>query len=103
MALIPTGVPVLRCREACLQSWRAAQPAAADLLRGGRWRDLAALLVRVGYQDDLSLYYLARAAQGMGYRDAAATYYRQSIALSGTSISCANLSRLCGGLTLPWA
>ncbi|HVC52849.1 MAG TPA: hypothetical protein VND87_12590 [Stellaceae bacterium] len=103
VALIPTGAPVLRCREACLQPWRTAQPEAADLLRRGRWRDLAALLVRVGYQDDLSLYYLARAAQGMGYPDAAAKYYRQSIALSGTAISCVNLSRQCGGLALPRA
>lgn len=103
MAMIPTGLPVLRCRTACLQSWRAAQPEAAELLRRARWKDLAMLLVRIGYQDDLSLYYLGRAAQGMGYPDAAASYYRQSIALSGTSISCAALSRQCGGLVLPRA
>ena len=29
---------------------------------------LAALVMRIGYQDDLSLYYLGRAAEGMGYR-----------------------------------
>jgi hypothetical protein len=57
--------------------------------------------MRTDYQDDLSLYYLGRAAEGMGFNPSAASYYRQSIELSGTSISCTNLSRLCGGLTLP--
>ena len=57
--------------------------------------------MRTGYQDDLSLYYLGRAAEGMGFYPAAASYYQQSMELSGTSISCANLSRLCEGLALP--
>jgi hypothetical protein len=57
--------------------------------------------MRSGYQDDLSLYYLGRAAEGMKFYAAAASYYQQSLRLSGTSISCANLSRLCDGVTLP--
>jgi hypothetical protein len=39
----------------------------------------------------------------MGYRAAAASYYRQSMQLSGTSISCQYLSRQCGGVSLPRA
>jgi hypothetical protein len=103
LALLPTGRPVLSCREACLAEWQRAQPQAAQLDAGRRSQELAALVMRIGYQDDLSLFYLGRAAEGMGYRAAAASYYRQSTQLSGTSISCQYLSRQCGGVALPGA
>ena len=102
-ALMRAGRPVLNCREACLAEWQRAQPQAAQLDAAGRSEELGALVVRIGYQDDLSLYYLGRAAEGMGYRAAAASYYRQSMQLSGTSISCRYLSRQCGGVALPSA
>lgn len=103
MALLRTGRPALRCRESCLAEWQQAQPQAAQLAAGGRSQELAVLVMRIGYQDDLSLYYLGRAAEGMGYRGAATSYYRQSMQLSGTAISCQNLSRQCGGVVLPLA
>jgi len=103
LALLRTGQPVLRCREACLAEWQRAQPQAAQLDAGRRSEELALLVMRTGYQDDLSLYYLGRAAEGMGYRAAAQSYYRQSTQLSGTSISCQYLSRQCGGVALPQA
>ena len=101
IALLGTGRPLLSCREACLDPWLQAQPEAGSLLANGRWRELAILVASVGYQDDLSIYYLGRAAQGLGYRAAAVGYYRQSTELSGTSIGCAYLSRQCGGVSLP--
>ena len=103
LALLRTGQPVLSCREPCLAEWQIAQPQAAQLDAGRRSRELAVLVMRIGYQDDLSLYYLGRAAEGMGYRAAAVSYYRQSMQLSGTSISCQYLSRQCGGVALPRA
>lgn len=103
LALLQTGRPVLSCREACLGEWQRAQPQAAQLDASGHFQDLAVLVMRIGYQDDLSLYYLGRAAEGLGYRAAAASYYRQSTQLSGTSISCQYLSRQCGGVALPRA
>jgi hypothetical protein len=101
LAQLQLGRSVLRCREACLSAWRDTQPRAAQLDASSQWGDLAAVVMHTGYQDDLSLYYLGRAAEGMGFYAAAVGYYRQSTELSGTSISCTNLSRLCGGLTLP--
>ena len=97
LAQLQLGRSVLRCREACLSAWREAQPYAARLDASGQWGDLAATVMRTEYQDDLSLYYLGRAAEGLGFYPAAVSYYRQSMELSGTSISCAYLSRLCGG------
>lgn len=101
VVMLTTGQPLLRCREACLAAWRSAAPQAAALDAARRWADLAALVETVDYQDDLSLYYLGRAAEGLGYPGAAASYYRQSTYLSGTRISCQVLSRVCGGIALP--
>ncbi len=103
LAQLRAGRPLLNCREPCLAEWQRIQPQAAQLDGGARWQDLALLLVRAGYQDDLSLYYLGRAAEGLGHREAAAGYYRQSAQLSGSAGSCQSLSRLCGGLVLPRA
>jgi len=103
LALLQLGRPVLDCREACLDEWHRVQPDAARLDASGQWSDLAVLVMRTGYQDDLSVYYLGRAAEGLGFYVAAASYYRQSVPLSGTAIACANLSRLCGGVALPAA
>ncbi len=101
LSLLRTGRPLLSCREACLEEWRRSQMQAAQLDAAAHWPDLAVLVLRIGYQDDLSLYYLGRAAEGMGYLGAAASYYQQSTRLAGTSISCEHLSRLCGGVALP--
>jgi hypothetical protein len=103
LVLMQTGAPVLLCRDACLADWRREQPQAQQLLAAGQWRDLATLVIRVGYQDDLSLFYLGRAAEGLGLAAGAAAYYRQSTELSGTAIACATLSRQCGGLVFPQA
>lgn len=103
LVLLRAGQPLVNCRDACLENWRRAQPQAAQLDSAGRWPDLAVYLTAVGYQDDLSLYYLARAAEGMGYAAAAASYYRQSAQISGTSLSCRHQSRICGGVDLPRA
>lgn len=86
-----------------MAAWQAVQPQGAQLAAARHWADLAALVLRVGYEDDLSLYYLGNAAEGTGYPGAAASYYRQSVRLSQTSAACLRLSRLCGGLALPRA
>jgi hypothetical protein len=103
LAMISTGEPLLSCRANCLAAWRAAEPQAETLAADRRWTDLALLVLRVDYEDDLAVYYLAEAAQGMGYRTAAAGYYRQSIELSAGPASCAAYSGLCGGTSLPRA
>lgn len=103
VAQLRTGTPLLQCREACVAGWRGAQPQAAQLDAAARWPELAVLVIGIGYQDDLSLYYLGRAAEGLGYPGAAASYYRQSTHVSGTSLSCQQRSGVCGGLILPRA
>ncbi|MGE5268379.1 MAG: hypothetical protein ACM3JG_01765 [Thiohalocapsa sp.] len=102
VARLRTGESLLTCRdEACLAAWQRAQPQAAALAAAGSWADLAGLVLGVNYQDDLTLFYLGQAAEGLGYPGAAASFYRQSAYLSRTALSCRYTSRLCGGLDLP--
>jgi len=103
ISLLATGQPVLKCTNACLVAWQRTQPEAARLNAAARWPELATLLLNVGYRDDLSLYYLGRAAEGLGYKSAADSYYGQSAFVSGTIEACAYKSRMCGGIGLPAA
>ena len=43
-----------------------------------QWRELAVRVAMIDHNEDLSWYYLGRAAEGMGYRKAARVYYRQA-------------------------
>ncbi len=103
MQSLRAGQTLLQCREPCLADWRIAEPKAQSLVAASHWRDLVVLLAGVGYQDDLTLYYLGEAAQGLGFPAAAAGYYRQSIELSVSDAACYRLSRQCGGVGLPRA
>ncbi len=103
VASVRAGEAMLTCREACVAEWRNAQQRAAQLTAAGRWEELVALLLQVGFQDDLSLYYLGLAAEGLGAPNAAAGYYRESTNISATAVSCRMLSRNCGGVALPRA
>ena len=103
VALLQSGRPLLSCRQPCLASWQEVQPQAAQLASLARWAELAALVLRVGYQDDLTLYYLGEAAEGIGNPGAGAGFYRDSIEFSGTVNACRYLSRMCGGVALPRA
>jgi hypothetical protein len=102
-AQVQTGRALLTCRDACLDEWRRTQPQAAQFEAAARWPELAATVLQANYEDDLSLYYLGRAAEGLGYPGAAASYYRQSLRFSGSSGSCQHLSRICGGVDPPHA
>ena len=97
-AQVQTGRALLTCRDACLSEWQRLQSQAAQYDAAARWPELAATVLEARYEDDLSLYYLGRAAEGLGFPGAAASYYRQSRRFSGTAASCQNLSRNCGGI-----
>jgi hypothetical protein len=69
-----------------------------------QWRDLAVLVMQIGYTNDLTYYYLARAAEGLGFRDAAKTYYQTSLRLTSAGITCmADGAEYCNGQVFPAA
>jgi Zn-dependent protease with chaperone function len=54
------------------------------------WRGLVQNIIKVGYGLDLSFFYLGEAAKGLGYADAAKTYYIKAKELSATEdFACA--------------
>lgn len=100
---LKSGHAILDCRDGCLDEWRGAQPRAAQLDAAGQWNELATLVIGIGFQDDLTLYYLGRAAEGLGALPAARAYYGQSTQVSATARACRSFSGNCGGVSLPRA
>src|SRR5207237_1704654 len=101
---LQAGEPMVDCRAACLEAWRARRTAALVLNETRRWTELAALVMQTGYTDDLTYFYLGRAAEGLGYRDAARTYYQVSARLSAAGLACIKENPdFCNGQRLPAA
>jgi hypothetical protein len=101
---LQAGEPMRDCRIACLDAWRANRATALVLNETRRWPELAVLVMQTGYTDDLTYFYLGRAAEGLGYREAAKTYYQISARLSAAGLACIKENPdLCNGQRLPAA
>lgn len=74
-----TGAVRLQCEAACLVRWNANSRHIKALHDNRLWADLAQQVMAIDYPSDLTYYYLGRAAEGMGYPEAATTYYRLAI------------------------
>lgn len=93
------GEARLTCGVSCSGAGGAARRTEKTFYDTGRWRDLAFEVMRVGFHGDRNYFYLGVAAEGLGYRDAALTYYR--IALSGGGYKCDGLFNNCDGFVFP--
>jgi hypothetical protein len=79
-----------------------AEPAERVLEATGRWQELALFVMQIGFMDDLTYYYLGRAAQELGYLQAAQRYYRIAERLSVTELACGNRPHnICNGHVFP--
>jgi hypothetical protein len=88
MSELQAGQPMLDCRADCGFSWGDNRQQAATLDAAGQWRQLALLVMQIGYMNDLTYYYLGHAAENLGYLQAAQKYYRIAEKLSVTEMSC---------------
>jgi hypothetical protein len=88
MRQLQAGQPMLDCRLDCSGVWGANRRKAVLLETTGRWQELALLVMTIGYMDDLTYYYLGRAAENLGYWQAAQRYYRTAERLSVTRMAC---------------
>ncbi len=62
------------------------------------------MLMQIGYMNDLTYYYLGHAAEGLGYRDAAKTYYQISMRLTASGVTCSTENATyCNGQVFPAA
>jgi Zn-dependent protease with chaperone function len=64
------------------------------------WRGLAQNIIKIGYQFDLSYYYLASAAKGLGLVDASKIYFRKAKDLSESEESACSKAKMikCGDI-----
>ena len=72
----------LRCGAACAETWRANLLTLNNRYVAKDWLHLGALVMQIGYQNDLAYYYLGQSAQGLGSPKAALKFYRISGALA---------------------
>jgi hypothetical protein len=101
---LQAGEPVLECGAPCHDAWRTNRTTALVMNEARQWRDLAILVMQIGYMNDLTYYYLGRAAEGLGFQDAAKTYYQISVRLTSAGITCtADGAEYCNGQVLPAA
>ena len=103
MRQLQAGQPILTCSmEECGLGWIHNLPNAAALEATGRWPDLALSVMRIGYGDDLSYYYLGRAAENLGYLQVAQRYYRIAEQISVTQTACHKPNvDICNGYVFP--
>jgi len=95
------------CVAACSGRWGANKRTAKRYLILEQWENLSRLVIRIGFNSELSWYYLGRAAEGMNFHRAAIQYYARVLAISkyGSLIGhrCNGLFNNCDGYTFPEA
>jgi hypothetical protein len=82
-----SGKAVFDCRVQCAFSYGSHKGDWRRLHEQKRWRDLAVSVMQVGYLSDLSYFFLAESAKGLGLKAAAATYYQRARA-AGREYGC---------------
>jgi len=101
---LKAGDPIRECNYACRDAWNLNRPTALILNETRHWPELAVLVMQTGYVNDLTYYYLGRAAEGLGYRDAAKTCYQISERLTVSGRACsAEGATFCNGEVFPAA
>jgi tetratricopeptide (TPR) repeat protein len=64
------------------------------------WEALALSTLKTNYGDNIAWFYLGRAAEGLGYHNAALTYYEKSIELSNSALTRC-MGPVCSGFVFP--
>jgi hypothetical protein len=104
MQRFQSGEASLACTSLpCQFAWVGQRPNALQLYNSERWNELAGLVLRTGYRNDLTYYYLGRAAEGLNFLPAAQNYYRTSEQLTDSSLGCARGNNSCDGFVFPEA
>jgi hypothetical protein len=105
IANLREGRAGLECGAACSGTWEQSLSALNRRYVIGDWRQLATLVMQIGYQNDLAYYYLGRSAEGVGAFPAALKYYRTAGHLttgSDSRFKCNSGGHdLCNGLNFP--
>lgn len=88
----------LSCGTGCAFSRGLNSENMRQLFKLEEWFDLAVITLEVGYQDDLSYFYLGRTAEGIGDYSNAITYYRLALDPNTRGHQCS--SSVCNGVNV---
>ena len=91
------GEARLSCGVSCSGSWGYSRKQAKSFYEYASWADLSKLVIEIGYENQLSYFYLGRAAEGLGYVNAARIYY----SYASSSKPCDALLNNCDGFNFP--
>lgn len=103
MADLKIGTLNLNCQFECDWSWLGKFKEMVALHNANQWEPLAMLVMQVGHEKDIAYYFLGRAAEGLGYKQAAKNYYQRSAELSGDTVNLHHYRSLdngCAGIDL---
>ena len=73
------GKAQLDCDLPCAGRFGFLRSAMLNMYQAGNWSDLAKTVISTGYNEDLSWFYLARSAEGLGLGDTAIDYYIKAL------------------------
>lgn len=82
------GEIVLDCDLLCSFANGSNRKSVMELYDSHRWQDLAIVISKVNFPRDLNYFYLGKAAEELGYKEAAVAYYKMAVELSSTSKRC---------------
>jgi len=91
------GEVVLSCTFACSITYRSNKGSWPGYHAAGAWRELAVSVMRAETLSDLSYFMLGEAARGLGFKDAARTYYRRALEAAKEGHACGGLLDSCEG------
>jgi hypothetical protein len=90
------GEAVFSCTMECMFAYGYQRGGWKTLHEKNQWRELAVSVVRVGYLNDLSYFLLGEAATGLGFREAAKTYYTRALEARKAGKTCEGAFNTCG-------
>jgi clan AA aspartic protease (TIGR02281 family) len=87
----------MTCTLNCSTSYSAERPELKAAYEDHDWRNLADRVLEIGYDNDQSWFYLASAANGLGYLLAAEVYFESALF---TQPKCDGSQNVCDGLDI---
>jgi len=97
-SVFSSGEARLTCSVSCSGASGSSRGKQRGFYFNSLWLDLALEVARVGFSSDQSYFYLGRAAEGLGYREAAITYYKLALL---ADFKCGGWINVCDGLDFP--
>lgn len=88
------------CGLDCSKAWADEKVTWKSFDEKKSWEELVNSVIKVNFIGDQPYYFLGRAAEGLGYFDAANVYYNLALT-SATYFKCSSTSAGCNGLEFP--